>query len=338
MTWLGVGNVEGRVLSGDPSATRPKGSLALRSGIPGHELPSVRAATLDVRPGDVLVLATDGIEAAFGDSLDISGLDAGDHRPDPGRPLEGPRTTPWSWRSATSARGRERGRAAPGVAFRAAYASALADYLRDPSERSLRVAYELGREAVSRQLSVLDLAVAHQEALLVALAERPGSTETQQVTRAAGDFFLESLSSFEMVQRGFREAQEAARLERRQTEMSRQLSTLPGRRLARPRRLRLARGDAAAGRRAGTRARGRRVLRGDGGSGRPAADRGSRLLLRGRQALDGVRAVARPVRDLPAHPPERRLGEDRRRASSLPCLHSAPQPAIDRSRAGSPHL
>ena len=73
MTWLGVGNVEGRVLSGDPSATRPKSSLALGSGVPGHELPSVRTATLDVRPGDVLVLATDGIEAAFADSLDISG-------------------------------------------------------------------------------------------------------------------------------------------------------------------------------------------------------------------------------------------------------------------------
>jgi phosphoserine phosphatase RsbX len=73
VTWLGVGNVEGRVLSGDPSAIRPKASLALGSGIPGHELPSVRTATLDVRPGDLLVLATDGIEAAFGDSLDISG-------------------------------------------------------------------------------------------------------------------------------------------------------------------------------------------------------------------------------------------------------------------------
>ena len=73
MTWLGVGNVEGRVLSGDPSATRPKGSLALGSGVPGHELPPVRTATLDVRPGDVLVLATDGVEAAFADSLDISG-------------------------------------------------------------------------------------------------------------------------------------------------------------------------------------------------------------------------------------------------------------------------
>jgi negative regulator of sigma-B (phosphoserine phosphatase) len=73
MAWLGVGNVEGRVLSADPSATRPKGSLALARGVPGHELPAVRAATLEVRPGDVLVLATDGIEASFADSLDISG-------------------------------------------------------------------------------------------------------------------------------------------------------------------------------------------------------------------------------------------------------------------------
>jgi GAF domain-containing protein len=103
--------------------------------------------------------------------------------------------------------------------------SALTEYLRDPSERSLRVAYELGREAVGRQLSMLDLAVVQQEALLSALADASGSKEAQQVTRAAGDFFLESLASFEMVQRGFREATEAARLERRQTEMSRQLST-----------------------------------------------------------------------------------------------------------------
>jgi hypothetical protein len=103
--------------------------------------------------------------------------------------------------------------------------SALTHYLRDPSERSLRVAYELGREAVSRQLSMLDLAVVHQEALLSALADASGSKEAQRVTRAAGDFFLESLASFEMVQRGFREAKEAARLARRQTHMSRQLST-----------------------------------------------------------------------------------------------------------------
>ena len=64
--------------------------------------------------------------------------------------------------------------------FRAAYASALADHLGDPSEASLSVAYELGREAVSRQMSVLDLAVAHQEAFVSELVGTSGSTETQQ--------------------------------------------------------------------------------------------------------------------------------------------------------------
>jgi hypothetical protein len=117
------------------------------------------------------------------------------------------------------------GTAGAGAPFRAAYATALGDYLQDPTERSLRVAYELGREAVSRRMSVLDLAVAHQEALLAALVGAPESAETQHVTRAAGDFFLESLSSFEMVQRGYSEAREAAWFERRQTQMSRQLSS-----------------------------------------------------------------------------------------------------------------
>jgi len=111
------------------------------------------------------------------------------------------------------------------ASFRSAYAAALEDYLRDPSERSLRAAYELGREAVSRQLSVLDLAVAQQDALLAAILGASAVDEAQHVTRAAGDFFLESLSSFEMVQRGYREARNAAWLERRRMEMSRQLST-----------------------------------------------------------------------------------------------------------------
>ena len=73
VTWLGVGNVEGRVLSGDPSTIRPKGSLPLGNGVPGHELPPVRAATLELRSGDILVSATDVVEAVFADSLDISG-------------------------------------------------------------------------------------------------------------------------------------------------------------------------------------------------------------------------------------------------------------------------
>jgi hypothetical protein len=109
--------------------------------------------------------------------------------------------------------------------FRIAYASALRDYLRDPNEASLRVAYELGREAVSRQLSVLDLAIAHQEALLSVLGGAPDEAQVKEIMLAAGDFFLESLSSFEMVRRGFNEARAALLLERRQTKLSRRLST-----------------------------------------------------------------------------------------------------------------
>jgi hypothetical protein len=73
VTWLGVGNVEGRVVSGEPSATQPKSSLALGGGVPGYDLPAVRTAALKVRPGDVLIFATDGVDPAFADSLDLSG-------------------------------------------------------------------------------------------------------------------------------------------------------------------------------------------------------------------------------------------------------------------------
>lgn len=111
------------------------------------------------------------------------------------------------------------------AAFRASYASALDDHLRDPSEASLLAAYELARDAVGRQLSVLDLAVAHHEAHLAALAGAADAAEVERVTRAAGDFFLEGLSTFEMVQRGFSEAQQTATQSRRRTELSRQLST-----------------------------------------------------------------------------------------------------------------
>jgi hypothetical protein len=109
--------------------------------------------------------------------------------------------------------------------FGAAYASSLAEYLREPSESALRAAYELGREGVRRKLSVMDLALAHQEALVSALSGVFGRDDAQRITRAAGDFFLESLASFEMVQRGSQEAREAVRSERRSTELSRRLST-----------------------------------------------------------------------------------------------------------------
>lgn len=73
LTWLGVGSVEGRLMSAELADTRPKGSLALARGVPGHELPKMGSSTLDLRAGDVLLLATDGIGRAFSRSRDVSG-------------------------------------------------------------------------------------------------------------------------------------------------------------------------------------------------------------------------------------------------------------------------
>lgn len=72
-------------------------------------------------------------------------------------------------------------------------------------------------------VSVLDLAIAHHDALASVLG-RHRSDDSEQVVRARGDFFLEALSAFYMVQSGFREVHEAATLERRHAEMLRRLS------------------------------------------------------------------------------------------------------------------
>jgi GAF domain-containing protein len=74
-------------------------------------------------------------------------------------------------------------------------------------------------------LSVLDLAATHHDVLLSTLEDPANARGPEAVTRAAADFFLESLSTFEMVQRGVREAREAAMVERRHAAILRRLST-----------------------------------------------------------------------------------------------------------------
>jgi Phosphoserine phosphatase RsbU, N-terminal domain/GAF domain len=107
--------------------------------------------------------------------------------------------------------------------FRAAYGAAFRSYVDNETEFNLRTAYELGRDAVVRDLSVLDLTLVHHDALLDALREA-ATADVEHITRAAAAFVLESLSAFEMVRRGFNEVREAALLERRQAAMLRQLS------------------------------------------------------------------------------------------------------------------
>ncbi len=90
----------------------------------------------------------------------------------------------------------------------------------------MRTAYELGRDAVAGELSVLDLAAVHHNALAAALSKERNAAGAEQITRAAADFYLESLSAFEMVQRGFRETRDAAQLEQQHAALLRQLSNL----------------------------------------------------------------------------------------------------------------
>jgi phosphoserine phosphatase RsbX len=72
MTWMGVGNVEGRLLRGG-ALIRAAESLLLQSGVAGHELPPLSASEVGLQRGDVLIFATDGIRPDFADDLATSG-------------------------------------------------------------------------------------------------------------------------------------------------------------------------------------------------------------------------------------------------------------------------
>jgi negative regulator of sigma-B (phosphoserine phosphatase) len=65
MTWVGVGDVEGVLLRAAPSARPARESIPLRGGVLGYQLPPVRAATVSVAQGDLLIFATDGIRSSF---------------------------------------------------------------------------------------------------------------------------------------------------------------------------------------------------------------------------------------------------------------------------------
>lgn len=72
ISWVGVGNVEGRLLRADKTSSHPEETLLLRSGVVGHELPStLTISSIQLFKGDVLVLATDGIHYEFASKLHI---------------------------------------------------------------------------------------------------------------------------------------------------------------------------------------------------------------------------------------------------------------------------
>ena len=71
VTWLGVGNVEGRLLLRIEGGRYLQESLLLRPGIIGRQSPGLQPSVMRVNRGDVLIFATDGIRPDFADGISI---------------------------------------------------------------------------------------------------------------------------------------------------------------------------------------------------------------------------------------------------------------------------
>ena len=72
MTWLGIGNVESILVHADSNASPAHESPILRGGVVGGQLPLLRAAIVQISPGDLLIFATDGIRSGFLQGLPLS--------------------------------------------------------------------------------------------------------------------------------------------------------------------------------------------------------------------------------------------------------------------------
>jgi negative regulator of sigma-B (phosphoserine phosphatase) len=65
MTWTGIGNVEGVLVRAGPTRHEPREVITSRGGVIGYQLPPLRATRLSVSPGDMLIMATDGVQSGF---------------------------------------------------------------------------------------------------------------------------------------------------------------------------------------------------------------------------------------------------------------------------------
>jgi len=72
MSWLGVGNVEGRLLRNRPGFGLCSESVLLRGGLVGYQIPPLYAVVVPIRAGDLMIFASDGLQTDFDSSVDCS--------------------------------------------------------------------------------------------------------------------------------------------------------------------------------------------------------------------------------------------------------------------------
>jgi len=73
MSWTGVGNVEGRLVHPGAGPHSPTQGALTKGGVVGYNLPSIRVTGTELEDGDVMVLATDGIDSRFARAITAGG-------------------------------------------------------------------------------------------------------------------------------------------------------------------------------------------------------------------------------------------------------------------------
>lgn len=72
MTWMGIGNVEGRLLRKNAGGSHGQETLLMRAGVVGGErLPPLYPSQVTLTRDDILVLTTDGIDSSFIKGIEI---------------------------------------------------------------------------------------------------------------------------------------------------------------------------------------------------------------------------------------------------------------------------
>jgi len=88
----------------------------------------------------------------------------------------------------------------------ARYRAALEGYSSGKREQALQTAYEVGRAAVEGRVGILDLVTLHEEAIGKLLEKASTPREAKRLTKIGDKILQESLSSFELIFRGFQDA------------------------------------------------------------------------------------------------------------------------------------
>jgi signal transduction histidine kinase len=92
------------------------------------------------------------------------------------------------------------------------YSAALGSFIAEQSEAGLSRAYDVGRMAMEREVSLLELTAIHRDATERWMRVASNVTEAAKIARVGSVFFVEALAPMEMALRSYQEANDTLRI------------------------------------------------------------------------------------------------------------------------------